>query len=109
MFEDPEDQLVTEGDTNIRIPCESFAQRTDNPRVTIWRVNGIDYTISDLPPQYTQTFSSLRIDRIARDLDGTSFQCLLPSDDDLSVEESPIGIITVRLTNGMTLILYTWL
>ena len=38
-------------------------------------------------------------------MDGTTFQCVLPSDDGLAVEESDIGVLTVMESNGKLIII----
>ena len=80
------------------IPCENFALRGRTP---FWRINGVDYIVSNLPPAYTHSLFGLRINVITRDLDGTSFQCLLPSENSFSVQLSTIGILTVTEINGI--------
>ena len=95
-LQQPRNITRTEGETSVIISCEIFAFQD---RVVIWRINGVDHTRITFPSQYTQTASGLTINQITRELDGTSYQCLLPLNNDLSVEESNVGFLKVTLSN----------
>ena len=90
-----------EGEKGIHVSCEIYAF---NEQVPFWRINDVDYISCNLPPPYTQTPSGLEIDIATRDMDGTTFQCLLLSQDDLSVQKSHIGVLTVTRGSGRFLI-----
>ena len=93
---EPSDIERREGEKGVRISCEIF---TFEERIPFWRINGIDYTSCNLPPPYMQTSSGLEIGIVTRDMDGTTFQCLLPSQNDLSVQVTSTGRFTV-IGNG---------
>ena len=90
--EEPSDIERREGERSVRFSCEIYVFAE---RVPFWRINGVDYISCNLPPPYMQTPSGLEIQTVTRDMDGTTFQCLLPSQNDLSVQASRIGVLTV--------------
>ena len=103
--ENPTDISRDEGEEAVRIPCELVFSSIQN-RMIFWRINGIDYTINNLPSIYTQTLSGLRIERVTLAMNGTSFQCLLPTDNDLAVQASSIGVLTVIPQTGNGILIY---
>ena len=92
QLNEPNDIERRAGEKDVHISCEIFIFEE---RVPFWRINGIDYVKCNLPQPYVQTPSGLEIKTVTRDMDGTSFQCLLPSQNDLSIKATRIGVLTV--------------
>lgn len=67
--------------------------RSDNDLPAIWIINGIQYTWRDFDTTVVYAFdirdNSLTINNASRNLDGTSFQCVIDR------QESQIGYLTV--------------
>ena len=77
------------------IPCP-FEFR---PTPSIWRINGIDFTIATIPSDlYSVTPSGLFINTVLVCLNQTSYQCIDTSDDALQEQVSEIGFLTVTVT-----------
>ena len=83
-------QLVTEGDTNVVIPCNHGTQTA----APFWRVNRKVYDVFHVPIYFrVDSYSSLTIPVIHPSFDDYTFQCVLINHMTDSVTEIP-GRIT---------------
>ena len=76
-----------EGSTNDLINCPFSAP--------MWRINLTLQEPLSLRPPLTSVMSSINIDLVTMSLNDTTFQCFIPSGNDLDVYESSIGTLTV--------------
>ena len=98
-FLGPRNVTRAEGTENIHIPCQSYP-----PQATpFWKINGTIYYYSDVPPPFVVSKSGreITIPVVDSTLNGTSFQCFIPSSTGDELIVSTVGVITVRLTENI--------
>lgn len=96
-FLGPGNITAVEGANHIPILCQLFrAQATP-----FWKINGNTYYYSDVPQPFVVSKSGreVYIPLAVLSLNGTSFQCFIPSSSGSGLFSSSIGILTV-ITNG---------
>lgn len=80
--------LRTVNETNVFIPCPYSGRH--NP---VWIINSVEYELFNVPHPYEPTPYGLLIPLISKEMNGTTFQCLVSSHDILS---SSVGTIIVH-------------
>ena len=97
-FLGPENITRVEGSNRIIIRCQSYPVQT----TPFWKVNGTIYYYSDVPPPFEVSKSGreLKIPLVVLSLNGTSFQCFIPSSSGDGLFSSSIGVLTVT-DNGI--------
>ena len=97
-FLGPGNTTSAEGDNNyVPILCQLFlAQATP-----FWKINGITYYYSNVPPPFVVSKSGreIYIPLVVLSLNGTSFQCFTPASSGGGLFSSSIGVLTV-VPNG---------
>ena len=87
----PENITLTEGETNILIPCTVSGNIPP-----IWAINGSLYEYFQLPEIFRPIYRGLVIKLVQRNLNGISFRCYTSIGAiGYIVEESSIGYLTV--------------
>ena len=76
------------------IPCRTCQNES---RTLLWRINGVDYTESDLPVFYIPSPSGLLIGQVDVSMNGTTFQCILPNENANPMQTSCLGVLTVNI------------
>ena len=89
----PENIETVEGANHIPILCQSFPAATP-----FWKINDTTYYFSDVPPPFevSNNGREIYIPLVTLPLNGTSFQCFVPSSSEAgSLFSSSIGVLTV--------------
>ena len=89
----PRNISQTEGATDVLIPCH-FHPAYATP---FWKINDKVYYFSDVPPPFIASSSGrdISIPLVDSSLNGTSFQCFVPSSSGNDLMGSSVGILTV--------------
>ena len=87
--------MAMDNDRLFLIPCRTCQNEN---RTLLWRINGVDYTESDLPVFYIPSPSGLLIGPVDVSMNGTTFQCILPTENASPMQTSCLGVLTVNLT-----------
>lgn len=87
-----------EGTEDELILCHSFPVQA----TSFWKISGIVYYYSDLPPPFVVSKSGrdIAIPVVDSTLNGTSFQCFVPSSSGVELISSTVGVLTVT-ENGI--------
>ena len=85
-----------EGARYFFIACKTCENES---RSLIWQINGTNYTELDLPVFYIPSPSGLFIDHVDLSMNGTTFQCILPTENDSIMQISSLGVLTVDIGN----------
>lgn len=98
-FVGPRNITRGEGTGDVTIPCQLHALDA----TPFWKINSTIYYYSDMPPPFEVSTSGREVGITAVDLslNGTSFQCFIPSVNGLIT--SSIGILTV-IDNGIIIL-----
>ena len=99
-FLGPENIMTVEGANHIPILCQSFPVQA----TPFWKINSTIYYYSDVPPPFVVSNSGreIYIPLVVLSLNGTSFQCFIPSSSEAGLFSSSIGVLTVT-PNGTNL------
>lgn len=101
----PENITVTEGETDILIPCS-----VSGSIPPIWEINGSLYEYYQLSEVFQPIYRGLVIKLIQRNLNGVSFRCFTPTGAiGYIVEESSIGYLTVVARGKLKYLKFTML
>lgn len=97
-FSGPRDITRTEGDNQVVIPCQSHRVQA----TPFWKINDTIYYYSDVPPPFiaSRNGRDIIIPVVGSTLNGTSFQCFVPSSSGYGLISSSTGLLTV-ITNGI--------
>ena len=92
-FLGPRNITRAEGTEDIDIPCQSYLSQA----TPFWKINSTIYYYSDVPPPFKASNSGRQILIPVLDsiLNGTSFQCFIPSSTRDELIGSTVGVITV--------------
>lgn len=83
------------GETDVHIPCLLNPQQE---AISFWKINDTIYYHMDVPSPFmvVQNGRIIEISLVDSFLNGTSFQCFIPSSSGDSLIGSTIGVLTVR-------------
>ena len=93
----PKNITRTSGTNNELMRCQTYPVDA----TPFWKINGIIYYYSDVPPPFVSSKSGrdIEIPIVDLSLNGSSFQCFIPSSSGSDLISSSIGVLTV-LDNG---------
>ena len=96
-FLGPGNRTTVEGANHFPILC----QLTPVQATPFWKINGTTYYYSGVPPPLVVSKSGreIYIPLVLLSLNGTSFQCFIPSSSEAGLFSSSIGVLTV-IPNG---------
>ena len=86
----PSNILRKENATNVLIPCPFSGEY--NP---VWAIDGQYYALINVPVQYKPCSYGLLIPLVKKEMNGTTFQCIIPGPVN-QVFSSSIGMLIVR-------------
>lgn len=92
----PRDITRAEREIDVYVPCP-FA----GPYSPSWKINNIVYEAFNLPERFIPASYGLLITVIEKDMDGTTFQCLVYTGVNYTIQYSSIGKLTVVKTKDI--------
>ena len=90
----PRNITRSEGTNDVTVSCQSYPLQA----TPFWKINNTTYYFSDVPLPFvaSQSGRSINIPTIDLSLNGTFFQCFIPSSSGNDLISSSIGVLLIR-------------